>query len=149
MIDFWRQVYADTSMVGWDFSRLDGRMSADEPWWDFEDDCRAEMARARVIVDLGTGGGERLLRLLGGDDVSDRRIVATEGWEPNVLVAREALSSSGVEVIQYVAESGAELPFADDSISLVMSPPREHRRARDRSSPGSGWASLDAAGGWP
>lgn len=119
VIDLWRQAYADSKMVGWDFSRLDGTMTADEPWWDFEEDCRAEMVRARRIVDLGTGGGERLLRLLGGDGVSDRRIVATEGWEPNVLVASEALSSSGVEVISYDAESGSEMPFASDSIDLV------------------------------
>ncbi len=39
-----RQAYDRTSMVGWDFSVLDGRMTADDPWWDFEADCLRDMA---------------------------------------------------------------------------------------------------------
>ncbi|RZU60940.1 methyltransferase family protein [Zhihengliuella halotolerans] len=120
MIDLWRQAFSESKMVGWDFSCLDGRMTADEPWWDFEEDCRAEMARARLIVDLGTGGGERLQALLGSDGVAARRIVATEGWQPNVRIAREVLSASGVEVVQYDAERDSEMPFDNESIDLLM-----------------------------
>src|SRR5699024_9619813 len=37
-------------------SPLDGWLSADEPWWDFEQECRSAMVRARRI---GPGNGGR------------------------------------------------------------------------------------------
>lgn len=42
---------------GWDFSWLEGRrVEKGEDYWDYEE-------RARKLVDLGIGGGERLSRL--------------------------------------------------------------------------------------
>src|SRR5699024_3662865 len=116
-----REAHARSRMVGWDFSRLDGRLISDDPWWDFEADCRSAMTRAERILDLGTGGGERLRRLLDQIDVHGKSVVATEGWEPNVDVARDALSDCGVEVVWYDAERGERLPFSDGHFDLVMS----------------------------
>lgn len=121
MIDEWRRVYRESTMVGWDFSTLDGQLSADEPWWDFEQDCFSAIASARRIADLGTGGGERLLDLLGSDDITGKSIIATEGWEPNVAVAHRALASRGIAVVRYDSEQDTRMPFADSSFDLVMS----------------------------
>lgn len=121
MIDDWRRAYDQSTMVGWDFSVLDGRLHADDPWWDFDRDCRAALARARAIADLGTGGGERLRSLLTDADRHDRSIVATEGWEPNVAVAKQALDPWGVHVLCYDAEVDERMPFDDGSLDLVMS----------------------------
>lgn len=107
-------------MFGWDFSRLDGKLTSDEPWWNFEEDCRSAMSRSEQILDLGTGGGERLLRLLKGPDADAARVVATEGWEPNVAVAREALSPYRVDVVRYDPEQGETMPFPDGHFDLVM-----------------------------
>lgn len=38
-------IHAQSHMVGWDFSRLDGRLKSDDPWWDFDADCLAVMGR--------------------------------------------------------------------------------------------------------
>ena len=93
----WHRAHAAASMVGWDFSRLDGRMTADEPWWDFERDCRKALATSSSALDLGTGGGERLIQLL--EQTPERGVVhATEGWAPNVEVARANLAPLGVDV---------------------------------------------------
>lgn len=115
-----RSVRAKTSMVGWDFGQLDGRMSAEEPWCDFEEDCRSAMTTTRRILDLGTGGGERLLRLLQEVDGRSRTVVATEGWEPNLSVARRALADHGVAVLFYHPEHGKALPFPNGCFDLVM-----------------------------
>lgn len=116
-----REAYARSTMVGWDFSRLDGRLTSDDPWWDFEADCRSAMAQARRILDMGTGGGERLMRLLDQIDADDRQVVATEGWEPNLGVARGTLAARGVQVAWYDAEQGEPMPFPDGHFDLVMS----------------------------
>ena len=115
----WHRAHAAASMVGWDFSRLDGRMTADEPWWDFERDCRKALATSSSALDLGTGGGERLIQLL--EQTPERGVVhATEGWAPNVEVARANLAPLGVEVRPYDAEAGDRLPYDDGSMDLVM-----------------------------
>lgn len=122
LIDDLADLHARAQMVGWDFSRLDGRMRADDPPWDFETDCANALASVSVAVDLGTGGGERLIRLIERASHSDHwvRIVATEGWEPNVDIARDRLAAHGVEVVRYDAEAGDAMPFGNTSVDLVM-----------------------------
>lgn len=110
-------------MVGWDFSRLEGRLTADDPWWDFEADCAAALATSTVgALDLGTGGGERLTALVKGLNPHQQptNLIATEGWEPNVPVAREQLAPLGIDVLAHDSERGDRLPLRDDSVDLVM-----------------------------
>ena len=110
-----RAAHAEATMTGWDFSRLDGRLHADDPPWDFEADCRTALGASRTAADLGTGGGERLLALLAGlptgrapAEPGQQRptVTATEGWEPNLPVAGAALAPAGVEVLAYDSEAG-------------------------------------------
>lgn len=117
-----RQVHGEAQMQGWDFSVLDGRLESDNPPWDFEADCLGRLRTARRVLDLGTGGGERVLRLFSQlTDGPRPHLTATEGWEPNVPVARKNLGPIGVEVVEYDADAGGSLPFDDDSLDLVMS----------------------------
>jgi SAM-dependent methyltransferase len=77
------------------------------------------------LLDMGTGGGEWLSRL----PHLPARTVATEGWAPNVPVARARLEPMGVEVVavrgapdnvdQVGAFQGGDLPFPDGSFHLV------------------------------
>ena len=122
LLDRLRRVHGDAVMHGWDFAVLDGRVDSGNPPWDFDADCLAALRMAGRALDLGTGGGERVLRLLsdlGG--ASPPHLAATEGWAPNVPVARRNLAAARVEVARYSAEGGDALPFADASFDLVMS----------------------------
>ncbi len=107
--------------VGWDFSALDGRMTEDEPPWDFAQECRTALAGATSALDMGTGGGERLLAL-GAALPADT--VATEGWPPNLAVARNALAPYGIEVVPYDAETDdparRRMPFPTGRFDVVM-----------------------------
>lgn len=130
------RAYAQAEMRGWDFSILDGRLHADDPPWDFEADCLAALRRVGRVgragqvggpgrpgraVDLGTGGGERVLRLVASLPESERPdLTATEGWQPNLPVATENLAAIGVPVLAYDAEQGDALPFQDASLDLIM-----------------------------
>lgn len=95
---------------GWDFSWLDGRATGSAPSWSYPDIARPLVARSRAVVDLDTGGGE-LLESLGPLPAGT---IATEGWEPNLAVARERL---GVDV-RFAPD--AALPVGTESADLVL-----------------------------
>lgn len=106
---------------GWDFSSLDKRMEQDAPPWDLDAEYRRELAQAGSVLDMGTGGGEHLLTFA---DLLPRDVVATEGWQPNVAVAREALEPQGVRVVEWSSpersDAPAIMPFEDERFDLVL-----------------------------
>ena len=120
-IDSLRAVYDRTRMVGWDFSRLKGRLTATKPPWEFEADCLAVMRSASRSVDLGTGGGERLGTLLTDIAGHGGVVSATEGWKPNLPVARANLAPRGIQVLPYDADTRETMPFEDGSVDLLIS----------------------------
>lgn len=104
---------------GWDFSHLAGRLTEEDPPWDFEEECRRWLTRSRHVLDMGTGGGERLSRLA---SVLPPDTVATEGWAPNLPVAQARLAALAIPVVDYdpEAEPLTAMPFADGRFDLVM-----------------------------
>jgi SAM-dependent methyltransferase len=110
-------------LTGWDVI-YDGRIATELPW-DFAAIVTEEARRSPDLLDMGTGGGELLSRL----PVRPPRTVATEGWPPNVPIARDRLGPLGVEVVavagapdnvdQVEPVAGGELPFGDGAFHLV------------------------------
>ncbi|RZU63378.1 class I SAM-dependent methyltransferase [Zhihengliuella halotolerans] len=110
---------AAADVTGWGFGFLDGRATEERPPWGYVRRLADALSSADAALDLDTGGGEVLAEAL---DLSARRPVraaATEGWEPNLVRARERLHPLGVEVM--AAGPGAPLPFAAGSFDLVTS----------------------------
>lgn len=109
---------------GWDFGHLADRILVEEPPWDFPAVCRYHLAMADSALDLGTGGGEQLIRLLDGlpPGAVPGGVVATEGWPPNVPVAARALAPHRVPVVFYDADgpAGMPLPFRDGRFDLIL-----------------------------
>jgi SAM-dependent methyltransferase len=104
---------------GWTFSHLAGRLTEDQPPWDYAAACRTALHGAGHVLDMGTGGGE-FLRTLADALPSDT--VATEGWEPNVPVATANLAAVGIPVIRYHAEADPPMPmpFPANRFDLVL-----------------------------
>lgn len=102
---------------GWDFSYLAGRRIDihAQKTWDYTASAVAAMRQAQSMLDMRTGGGERLAQFLALQPVP--QVYATEGYPPNVQVARERLEPLGVTVY---AVQGEQLPLADESLDLVI-----------------------------
>lgn len=100
---------------GWDFSQLRVQDLDPGPPWDYAALVGEIANGAKAVLDLGTGGGERLASFR---DALPARVVATETWHVNAPVARTRLRPLGVEVVRAWSEDGA-LPFADASFDLV------------------------------
>ncbi|MEV1173547.1 class I SAM-dependent methyltransferase [Nonomuraea sp. NPDC049784] len=100
-----------TPFEGWDWAVFRGRMtSADDLPWDYEELVRERLPKAASLLDLGTGGGELLSSLA----PLPPRTAATEGYAPNLPIARRRLEPLGVEV----AESSRRFP--DGSFELIV-----------------------------
>lgn len=84
------------------------------PPWDYEARAGELASKSAAMLDLGTGGGEILSRVLAG---SNARAVASEEWHVNAPVAKRCLAQRA----PIVRASSLALPFADASFDLVLS----------------------------
>ncbi len=116
LISAWQHEEAQP-FVGWDFSYLDGRMSQDELPWDYIAQASALMEQSASVLDMDTGGGERLLEMR---PHWPARVVATEEYPPNLALARQRLAPLGVEVRDVHITDNDPLPFADAEFDLVL-----------------------------
>jgi SAM-dependent methyltransferase len=113
---------------GWDFGwlREQGRFEEGTVPWDYLEWVRRRARHSPDLLDLGTGGGERLSALV----PHPSRTLATESYAPNVPVAARRLAPLGIQVIR---TSGAPdnleqrdsdpvrlLPFRDGAFHLVV-----------------------------
>ena len=103
--------------TGWEFSYLDGRMIEEHPPWSYPARARGLMQRSASVLDMGTGGGERLLALR--DDWPER-VVVTESYPPNVRLSRERLGALGVTVVEVALTRVGLMPFETGEFDLVL-----------------------------
>lgn len=112
----WQQEEAQP-FIGWDFSYLAGRMLEDPLPWDYIAQASGLMDGAASVLDMDTGGGERLLDMA---DHWPERVVATEEWPPNLALATERLTPLGVEVRDVRVTDQDPLPFENAEFELVL-----------------------------
>jgi len=102
---------------GWDFSYLAGRMVEEQPPWSYSTRAAELLRRSASVVDLGTGGGERLLKL---QEYWPQKVVVTEDYPPNFKLASERLGPLGVKVVKVELGEDALLPLDDEEFDLVL-----------------------------
>ncbi len=112
----WLRAETDAPFAGWDFSRLDGRLSEEQTPWDYCALVTAALSGCAALLDMGTGGGEFLASLAPLPPLT----CATEGFAPNIPVARARLAPLGISVHPIGEDEAGPLPFADDSFDLVI-----------------------------
>jgi SAM-dependent methyltransferase len=107
---------AETPFSGWDFSYISasGRVET-APWeWSYASFVLPLARSARAMLDMGTGGGEFLASLQPLPPLA----VATEGYPPNVPIARERLEPLGVTV--YAIGEDDRLPLEEETFDLII-----------------------------
>lgn len=107
---------AKTNFSGWDFSFISetGRMKSEPLSWSYGSTAFQLMLRAKSMLDMGTGGGEFLSML----QPFPPTIYATEGYAPNVPIARKKLEPLGVTVVEVTDDT--VLPFQDGQFDLIV-----------------------------
>src|SRR4051812_32612678 len=102
---------------GWDFSYLAGRMVEEALPWDYMALATTQMAQATAMLDMDTGGGERMLSVR---PHWPAKVVVSEGYPPNVTLAQERLAPFGVTVLEMDSSNFAPTSFVDDEFDLVL-----------------------------
>lgn len=107
---------ANTNFSGWDFSFISetGRMKSEPLSWSYGSTAFQLMQHAESMLDMGTGGGEFLSML----QPFPSTIYATEGYAPNVPIARKKLEPLGVTVVEVTDDT--VLPFQDEQFDLII-----------------------------
>jgi SAM-dependent methyltransferase len=121
LIEGWKQEEAQP-FSGWDFSYLEGRMIEEQPPWSYSVRAAELMdnlpdRKTASLLDMGTGGGEKLLSL---QVHWPGKVAVTEDYPPNVQLARERLEPLGVSVEEVVLSDDGLMPFADGEFNLVL-----------------------------
>jgi hypothetical protein len=96
LVEAWKRE-EDRPFTGWDFSYLHGRMLEEQPPWSYSARAAGLMQQARSLLDMGTGGGERLLALR---EHWPPNVAVTEDYPPNVKLVTERLAPLGVRIVE-------------------------------------------------
>ncbi len=123
---YWQSLEQE-NILGWDFSYIENRWNVEELPWSYDDLVHKYLKESMFLLDMGTGGGERLLTF--GHPY--KRTSVTEGWLPNYERLQKVLKPLGITIV-YVDETD-RLDFPDDSFDIVLNShesydPREVRR---------------------
>ncbi|MFD0871610.1 Uncharacterised protein [Chlamydia abortus] len=112
------EILSDTrqDFSGWDFSYITrtGRMGSQLLSWSYGSMAIPLIRKAKSMLDMGTGGGEFLSLL----SPFPKEAFATEGYLPNVPIARKRLEPLGVKVVQI--EDDFNLPFQNRQFDLIL-----------------------------
>ncbi|CAJ0754897.1 18240_t:CDS:10 [Entrophospora sp. SA101] len=103
--------------TGWDFSYLKGRMEENSGslGWNYENTVRSLLPHHKGLLDMGTGSGEFLASL----SPLPPDTCATEGWAPNIDIARKRLKPLGVTVTA-ITDYDVRLPINDARFDLII-----------------------------
>lgn len=112
----WLRAEVARPFSGWDFAPLAGRMTEGTPPWDYRALVAGALRGRAALLDMGTGGGEFLASLAPFPPLT----VATEGYPPNIPVARARLEPLGIVVRAIAEDERVPLPLADATFDLVI-----------------------------
>ncbi|GHU19023.1 methyltransferase [Spirochaetia bacterium] len=100
--------------AGWNFSYLKGRMEEDILPWNYKTIIERHFSGKETLLDMDTGGGEFLYSLLN----LPKNVFATEGYEPNISIAKEKLKEKSI-IVKPIKDGGV-IPFNDEYFDIII-----------------------------
>ncbi|MEK6888387.1 MAG: class I SAM-dependent methyltransferase [Candidatus Aenigmatarchaeota archaeon] len=101
---------------GWTFSYFKNKMTEDKLPWNYNTMAKKLVKKSNSVLDMGTGGGE----LFSTFRPFPKHTVATEGYRPNLILAKKRLSKMGVNVTDFSNSRTRKMPFSDGEFDLVL-----------------------------
>ncbi|MFA4819888.1 MAG: methyltransferase domain-containing protein [Candidatus Aenigmatarchaeota archaeon] len=101
---------------GWNFSYFKNKMIEEKLPWNYNTMAKKLVRKSNSVLDMGTGGGE----LFSTFGPFPTHTVATEGYKPNIILAKKRLETLGVKVIDFSNSTARKMPFSDGEFDLVL-----------------------------
>ncbi len=101
---------------GWDFSYLKSRYKLANPSWNYKTLAKRLIKKSCSVLDIATGGGEVFSEIL--SIYKPQKIIAIEGYKPNITVARKNLKKFKATVIY--ANETKKFHFKDSEFDLIL-----------------------------
>jgi len=105
---------AEHPFSGWDFSYINSRFVDAPLTWSYSSKILPFIRTSESLLDMGTGGGELLATLA----PLPKHTCATEGYKPNVDLAKKKLEPLGVKVVY--CKNDENLSFNNDEFELII-----------------------------
>lgn len=99
--------------IGWDFSKV--KKTEEGKKWDFYEEVNKAAKPTDRLLDIGTGGGKRVLKI--ADKIGS--IVGIDNSEFMVKTAKKNLKKSGATNVEFLQMDAFNLEFPDNSFDLV------------------------------
>lgn len=99
---------------GWDFSHLDNRWELGKLPWDYKSIIFNYLKSDSILLDMGTGGGEFLLKL----KHPYNKTYVTEGYAPNIELCNKKLKPLGIGVESVVDDKN--ILFKDNMFDIII-----------------------------
>jgi ubiquinone/menaquinone biosynthesis C-methylase UbiE len=99
--------------IGWNFSRINKIVEGRK--WIFTDEVKKILKTTDVLLDIGTGGGEKILKLAR----YVRKIIAIDHSPNMIKTANENLSELRYENVEFKRMNAFDLKFKDSYFEIV------------------------------
>ena len=98
----------------WDFSQIKYIVEK-ENTWDFYNKIEENSNKNSVCLDLGTGGGEKVLKYY----AKAKKIIGTDFSKEMIETANTNLSTSGVENVEFKVMDNLKIEFPDETFDVI------------------------------
>ena len=98
----------------WDFSQIKYIVEKENDW-DFYNKIKENSNEKSVCLDLGTGGGEKVLKYY----PKVKKIIATDFSHEMIDTANKNLSTSGVENVEFKVMDNLKIEFPDETFDVI------------------------------
>jgi SAM-dependent methyltransferase len=113
----YRELYEKAdSVVGWDFSKIDERAKVYGAKWDFLEVVKEYLTNESVLLDIGTGGGKKLLKLA----KFTKEAYGIDNSRSMIETAKRNLEESKVTNTEFRLARAEKLPFSDGFFDIIM-----------------------------
>ena len=104
------------SVMGWDFSEIEKRKKIIGKKWDFLKTVKNYVTDESVLLDIGTGGGKKLLQVA----KFVKKAYGIDHQESMITTANRNLRKSKMSNVEFKLADAKELPFPPRSFDVVM-----------------------------
>ncbi len=113
----YRELYEKVgSVVGWDFSKIEKRKKVVGKKWDFLEIAKGYVTDETVLLDIGTGGGEKLLEIA----KRAKKACGIDHQQSMIDAANRNLAESKMLNVEFKLADAKSLPFTDGYFDVVM-----------------------------